>query len=57
MSGIGIAVLDILFDSSVENMVLLQHQAYMLAQPMCIPVLQFYAIKFDAATIGMVELV
>ena len=50
-------VLDVLLDGAVEDMVLLQHQSDMVAQPLGVPLAEFHAVKPDAALVGLIELV
>ena len=51
------AVLDILLDGAVEDMIFLKHEADMVAQPLGIPLVQLYTVETDGARIGMIELV
>ena len=57
VGGVGVAVFDVLLDGAVEDMVLLQHQSHVLAQPLRVPLTQFHPVEGDAAAVGMVELV
>ena len=51
VGGPRVAVLDIFLDGSVEDVVLLQHQSHVLAQPAGVPFLQFHAVELDGALI------
>ena len=55
--GVGVAVKDVLLDGAVENMVLLQHQADVLAQVLRVVVAQVNTVEGNGAHLRLVELV
>ena len=57
VSGSGVAILDVLFDGTIEDVILLQHQPYVFAQPLRVPVSEVHPIERDASAVGMVEFI
>ena len=57
MRGVGIAVEDVFLDGAIENMVLLKHQADVLAQVLGVILAQVDAIKGNRAQLRLIELV
>ena len=57
VGGGGAAVLDVVLDGAVEDMVFLEHQSDVVSQPAGVPVGEFDAVEADGAVLGLVELV
>ena len=55
--GIRIAIEDVLLDGALEDMVLLQDESDMFAQPLRVPLRERCAVQGDAAAVGLIELV
>ena len=55
--GVGASVAYVLLDASVEDMVLLEHEADVLAEEVGVVLAEVHTVELDAAAVGLVELV
>ena len=57
VGGLRTAIADVFLDGAVEDMILLEYEAYILAQPLGIPLMEAHTIERDATLLGLVELI